>query len=219
MLYVSATVASPGNVEFKIEHSPGSATAGTFYELGTGGETPEIFGPIAFTGADDKSLVVPGLLPNEQIQVYFRASANATSAKLGIIGLSYQDDSGIVNTDVSVGDIEVDAAAMEVLLTTISLAVGTPGAGYQTYSDTSFVTGDSPVVHDINADLGRNGNKGYFVNDGAGDISLKISQSGAVSTEDAIVIENGEVFSLDGLNADQIQVTWVADSAYRIFVA
>ena len=39
-----------------------------------------------------------------------------------------------------------------------------------TFEDSSFVTGDSPVIHDVNAALGRNGHDGYIINDGDGDL-------------------------------------------------
>jgi hypothetical protein len=122
LLYVDATVASPGNVEFKIEHSFGSAT-GTFYEFGTGGETPEIFGPIAFTAVDAKSLVIPGLVPNEQIKVFFRCSTGAASAKLEIKALSFMDESGVVNTDISMGDIQVKGGTFDKTVATGSAAI------------------------------------------------------------------------------------------------
>jgi hypothetical protein len=106
----------------------------------------------------------------------------------------------------------------EALDTVIAILPGASGSGYQSYIDANFVVGDSPQTHDVNNDLGRNGDRGYIACDGAGDISVQYSESGAVAGEDAIILKNGETFSLDGLNVDQITVTHVNDSAYRIFV-
>jgi len=100
----------------------------------------------------------------------------------------------------------------------IPVSVSSLGSGYQTFEDSSFVTGDSPVVHDVNNDLGRNGNRGYIICDGAGNISVQISESGAVSTEDTITLKANDILSLDGMNVDQIKITWVTDSAYRILM-
>jgi hypothetical protein len=123
MLYLNATVASPGNVEFKIEHTPGDPTSGTYYEFGTGGETPEIFGPVAFTAVDAKSLIIPGIMPNEQVKVYFRCSTGAASAKLEIIGQPFLDESGLVNTDVSFGDIQVKSGTFDKTAATGAAAI------------------------------------------------------------------------------------------------
>lgn len=123
MLYVTAAVASPGNVEFKIEHTDEDPTTGTYYELGTGGETPELFGPMAFTAADSKSLIIPGLIPLENIKLYFRCSAGATSATLEIKAVSYLDESGISNTDVSFGDIQVKSGTLDKTAATGAAAI------------------------------------------------------------------------------------------------
>ncbi len=149
------------------------------------------------------------------------------------------DDTMITALDTAIDIIAGDTTSMDGKITacntgavTISSALpagsntigkvetipGTVGSGYEAGSDSSFVTGDSPAVIDVNNDLGRNGMSGYFVNDGDGDINIKISNSGAVSTEDAILLKANDVFSLDGKDVDQIQVLWVADSAYRYYV-
>ena len=46
------------------------------------------------------------------------------------------------------------------------------------YEDISFVTGDSPVVLDVNTDISRNGRDGYIANDGAGNFTVEISDDG-----------------------------------------
>jgi hypothetical protein len=80
------------------------------------------------------------------------------------------------------------------------------------------VSGDSPVTLDVNNSLNRNGFEGYVINDGSGDFTFQISSDGS-SFDDSIRLKNGDVFSLKGLDIDSIKITWVSDSAYRVFVA
>jgi len=89
-------------------------------------------------------------------------------------------------------------------------------AGYYSTVDTSFVTGDSPVTLDVNTALSRNAEIGYIVNDGAGNFSISLSENGTDYGSE-IIMENGETFSLEGLDVDSIRITWIADSAYRVF--
>jgi len=55
LLYLTSSVASPGNVSLYLEHSPDTAKTdttgalGTFFILGSGNESPEVFGPVPFT--------------------------------------------------------------------------------------------------------------------------------------------------------------------------
>jgi len=88
---------------------------------------------------------------------------------------------------------------------------------YKTYEDTSFVTGESPVTLDVNADLGRNAIDGFIINDGAGNFTVAISDDGS-SFGSAHTMKTGEVFNLANIDIDKIRITWVADSAYRIVV-
>jgi len=114
----------------------------------------------------------------------------------------------IINEDGTVANL----ADLEV-----TVKPGTAGVGYVSAEDPSFVTGDSPQVVDAAAVLGRNGQDGYIVNDGAGDILIDISEDGA--TYGAVArLKSGEVFDLSGANASKIRFTWVSDSAYRVFV-
>lgn len=87
----------------------------------------------------------------------------------------------------------------------------------KTYEDTSFVTGDSPVTLDVNADLTRNAKDGYIINDGAGNFTVEVSDDGATYGS-AATMKTGEVMSLSNLDIDSIKITWIADSAYRVFV-
>jgi len=85
------------------------------------------------------------------------------------------------------------------------------------YEDTSFVSGDSPAVCDVNGDLGRNGHDGYIINDGPGDIQVEISDNGT-DYGGVHTLKAGERISLTRLDVNRIRLTWVSDSAYRILV-
>lgn len=87
----------------------------------------------------------------------------------------------------------------------------------QAYEDTSFVVGDSPATHDVLTDMGRASSDGYIRNDGAGDFTVAFSDdSTAFGSEHTL--KSGETLSLEGLDIQQIRVTHVADSSYRILV-
>lgn len=86
-----------------------------------------------------------------------------------------------------------------------------------TYEDTSFVTGDSPAVLDVNTDLGRDGREAQVTNDGPGNITVEISNDGA-SFSPALTLKSGERLAVDNLRIDTIRLTWVTDSAYRVVV-
>ena len=90
-------------------------------------------------------------------------------------------------------------------------------ARFKTYSDTSFVTGDSPAVVDVNTDLARDGRSFTFINDGAGDIGIEVSNDG-ITYSDIWTTRAGEQFGLGDVAIDSIRLTWVADSAYRLMV-
>lgn len=85
------------------------------------------------------------------------------------------------------------------------------------YEDTSFVTGDSPVVLDVNTDLSRDGRECSITNDGAGAFTFAISNDGA-SWSPEVTMKTGEVAAFSSLRIDSIRITWVADSAYRVVV-
>ncbi|MCP4640281.1 MAG: hypothetical protein GY851_07615, partial [bacterium] len=108
MVGITSAVASPGDVELYFTHSHDGGS--TYFTLGSGSEDPEVFGPIGFTGAaQSRSRVIPGLMPGEIIQLYFRASANAASSTLAIEATSFMtESSALVMGDVSVGDVEVN---------------------------------------------------------------------------------------------------------------
>ena len=85
------------------------------------------------------------------------------------------------------------------------------------YEDSNFLTGDSPVVLDINTDLGRNGRDGYIINDGTGNFTVEVSDNGA-NYGGVHTLKQNEIMGLTGLDIDSIRITWVANSAYRVFV-
>ena len=87
----------------------------------------------------------------------------------------------------------------------------------KTYEDTSFVTGDSPVVHDFNTDASRNASDGWIICDGDGEIQVDYSIDG-LTYGDKFTMKKGEVVDLLSMNIDKIRVTWVSDSSYRIFL-
>ena len=85
------------------------------------------------------------------------------------------------------------------------------------YEDASFEMSDSQAVLDINTDLGRNAHDGYFINDGAGDIKVSISDDGIIYGG-SHTIKAGEVLELLKLDIDRIRLTWVANCGYRCLV-
>ena len=87
----------------------------------------------------------------------------------------------------------------------------------RSYEDTSFVTGDSPKVLDVNEDLKHNAHDGYMVCDGAGNITLEISDDGLEYGEEH-TIKQDEIVDFFMLDIDKIRLTWIANSAYRILV-
>jgi len=86
------------------------------------------------------------------------------------------------------------------------------------YEDLNFVTGNSPAVLNIFVDLGRFGHEGYLINDGPGDIKLEISTDGTTYGGQH-TIKQGEQLVLDNLKISKIRLTWITDTAYRVFVA
>lgn len=106
----------------------------------------------------------------------------------------------------------------------VTVQVSTSGSGQlwiagrtATFEDSSFVTGDSPATHDVNAALGRNGHDGYIVNDGDGDLQYQISNDGT-NYGGAHTLKKDETVKLTGLDIDSIKIIWVADCGYRIMV-
>lgn len=86
-----------------------------------------------------------------------------------------------------------------------------------TYEDDSFVVSDSPVEHDVNADLGLNSKMGHIICDGAGDILVNISTDGT-TYGGQFTMKSGEKVSLNDMDINKIKITHSADSAYRTLV-
>lgn len=83
--------------------------------------------------------------------------------------------------------------------------------------DTSFLSGDSPVTHDINATLVRNGFDGFIDNFGSGDLIYSVSEDGTTFNDD-IYLPSGAQDSLRAFSIDSIKITWVADTKYELRV-
>jgi len=101
--------------------------------------------------------------------------------------------------------------------TPLPVIAGVVDGLYHTDEDTSFVTGDSPVTVDVNAALGRDGRSFSVTNDGAGVLTVAVSNDGASFSPERTV-PAGETFGLDGIRVDKVRLTWVTNTAYR-FVA
>lgn len=84
-----------------------------------------------------------------------------------------------------------------------------------TSEDTSFVTGNSPAVFDVNDALGQNGSSFEVINDGPGNFTVSISNDGTVFGNEATVKQQ-EIYAMDNISVDKIRLTWVSNSAYRI---
>ena len=85
----------------------------------------------------------------------------------------------------------------------------------KSYSDTLFLTGDSPATHEFYTDTGRNSVDGWIICDGDGDIDVDISRDG-ISYGDKMTMKSGEIIDLLRWKVNKIRITWVADSAYRV---
>jgi hypothetical protein len=87
------------------------------------------------------------------------------------------------------------------------------------FDDDPFETGDSPATIDINGStLGRNATEGYVINDGAGNIKVELSPDGTFTqaAENQIILKKNEILKWGDISVDSIEITWVADSAYRV---
>jgi len=85
------------------------------------------------------------------------------------------------------------------------------------FEDANFTSAESPRTLDVNAALGRNGQDGYIICNGLGDIKVQFSNDG-ISYGDQHTLKEGWAMSLKGLDIDSIKITWVSDSSYYILV-
>ena len=88
---------------------------------------------------------------------------------------------------------------------------------YKVYENTNFVVGDSPVVLDINTDLGKDVQEGYITNDGDGNILVEFADDDGVYGEQ-FTMKKWDTINFEGLVINKIRLTHVTDSAYRIWV-
>ena len=86
------------------------------------------------------------------------------------------------------------------------------------FEDTKFEAADSPVIHNVNAALGKNSIFGYLRNDGPGDLLIETSNDGS-NYGAQFTLTDGEIFGFDSQEggANSIRITWSKEnSAYRI---
>ena len=102
----------------------------------------------------------------------------------------------------------------ELLVTQGALSEAIPFLN-QTYEDTSFVVGDSPVLLQFNSDAGRNSVDGYVICDGPGNIVVDFSRDGA-TYGGAWTMYSGEMIGVRNYDIHTLRITYVADSAYRV---
>ena len=85
------------------------------------------------------------------------------------------------------------------------------------YEDANFTTGESPAILDVVTDLGRLGTKGYFVNDGPGDVQVEVSSDG--TTYGGVhTIHGGELLDLADLSINRLRITYVDPTEYRAMI-
>lgn len=87
----------------------------------------------------------------------------------------------------------------------------------KTYESALFSSGSSPAVHDFYGDTGRYAIDGWIACDGDGNIQVDYTRDG-ITYGDKWTMKRGEVVDLLRLDIKKIRVTYVTDSAYRIFL-
>lgn len=129
--------------------------------------------------------------------------------KQGILTVRLTDDITIVDI-TSLGELEVFFSPLAGVIT---------DANPQTFEDTSFIEGDSPVTLDANTALGRNATKFIVYNTGAGALFLETSNDG-VTFGDQHRVASGEVFPpFDlGVSVDSLRITHIEDTGYKVVV-
>ena len=91
------------------------------------------------------------------------------------------------------------------------------------YDNQEFISSESPVILNIEADLGHKGRRVQIKNDGnlapfVGDLQFEISSDGTVYGG-IHTLHAGELMGLDKLNVSKVRITWVADTAVQVFSA
>jgi len=93
-------------------------------------------------------------------------------------------DSGTLD---STGDLATETKQDDIIIALdgITVVSRTP----VTFRDTSFVSGDSPAVLDVNTALGQNGREFDVINDGAGSFTVSISNNSAPIIPLKVIVE------------------------------
>lgn len=148
--------------------------------------------------------------------VYAASSAAISDGNMGAARMDSNRNQQITLRDSS--DVEIAPLTdTELRATPVIISEASVSDTPETFEDTSFVTGDSPVVLDCNTALGRNGTQGYIINDGAGDFTVSFSTNGSTFGDESTLKEN-EILNFKNISVDSIRITWVADSAYRVSI-
>lgn len=89
--------------------------------------------------------------------------------------------------------------------------------GYYWHEDPSFTTGESPLILDVETDLGRIANEGSIINPGPGNVQVELSSDDTPTWGDPITLKSGRGLDLSGLAVSQIRLTWISDTELQIF--
>ncbi len=94
-----------------------------------------------------------------------------------------------------------------------------PSGDYKVYSDTDFVSGDSPIVLNARVDLGHDANNGNISCFGPGAILVSFTKGSAGSADDQFTLNPGDSCDIMGEGVSKITITHSGvDSAYEVFV-
>jgi hypothetical protein len=89
--------------------------------------------------------------------------------------------------------------------------------GWQTFEDSNFVAGDSPITLDVSGELTRPSDTGYIACDGAGSIQVEVAVTSGNLFGDPFTMRQGEAVTFDGSRVQKIRLTHLGtDSAYRV---
>jgi hypothetical protein len=113
-------------------------------------------------------------------------------------------------------DADINPATQDTLASVlVALGGNSVGTNPKFWEDTAFVTGDSPVVIDINTALGKNAVNIEVKNVGAGQLNFQLSIDG-VNYGDVITLGLEEAYIDETGNVDSVRLIWVANTAYKV---
>jgi hypothetical protein len=119
---------------------------------------------------------------------------------------------GLKDTD----NLDIDPATQGTLEDVLAALGGSSvGTNPKFWEDTSFVTGDSPVVIDINTALGKNAVNVEVKNVGQGQLNFQLSSDGT-NYGDVITLGLEESYIDETGNVDSVRLIWVANTAYKV---